>query len=91
MNKTKINIIIDIFSGISFLISSISGLILKFFLYRGSGRLSLTFLNLTRDSWMDIHEISSLIFIGLIFLHLIFHWSFILKIPQLLKFKSKNK
>jgi hypothetical protein len=87
MDKTKVNIMIDIFSWISFLISFISGLILKFFLYRGSGRLGLTFLNLARDLWTDIHESSSLIFIGLIFLHLIFHWEFILKIPKLLKSK----
>lgn len=87
MNKTKTNVFVDIFAAIVFLFSAFSGVVLKFFLPRGSGRIGETFFNLSRDFWLALHDISSLLLIALVFLHIILHWSWILNIPKMIKQK----
>lgn len=87
MNKTKINILVDILAGIVFLFSAFSGIVLKFFLPRGSGRLGGTFLNLSREFWISLHDVFSIFLIVLVLVHLILHWKWILNIFK----KGKQK
>lgn len=92
MNKIKINSIIDILSAIAFLIITLSGLVLWFILPSGSGfrgGRSLTevdgFLEINHHGWTQIHNISGIILLVLIIIHLILHWQWIKKIPNYFK------
>jgi len=89
MNKVKLNIFTDIITGLLFLVSATSGLVLKFFLPNGSGKLGRLFLNLVRENWLSIHDISSIGFLILIIIHLLSHWKWILNIPSMLKQNKK--
>jgi hypothetical protein len=88
MASPKTNAIVDILAGISFFFSALSGLVLKFILPRGSGKLGETVIGLYRENWLSMHDTSSIIFIILIIIHLVLHWKWILCIP---KFFKKNK
>ena len=77
----KINTIVNIFGFVSMLTSFFSGVILWKILPQGQGfqggrgELDVNlFLGLTRYNWTDIHTVCSLIFIGVIVVHLILHW-----------------
>ena len=37
----------------------------------------------TRFEWLSVHNYASLIFVGLILIHLILHWEWIKGLPQL--------
>jgi len=84
----KLNSVVDILAGISFLFSAISGVILKFFLQRGSGQLGNLIFGLTRESWLGIHDVSSLSLIFLILIHIALHYKWVLSIPKF--WKSTN-
>ncbi len=92
MNRTKFNVIIDILAAITFIISSLSGLILFFALPSSSGfrgnRVLIstnTVLALGRHEWINLHNISSIALLLLIIIHLIAHWQWIKKIPKYFK------
>jgi len=40
---------------------------------------------LARHSWMDVHIISSLIFVALVVIHLALHWHWIKNLPKMFK------
>ena len=88
--RTKTNIVIDILQFLIILPSLISGLVLMFALPAGqkSGRLS--YWGITRFQWLDIHNYTSLIFVGLVLIHLVLHWSWIKCIPQMFSNKYKE-
>lgn len=85
MASAKTNAIVDILAGIAFLVSAISGLVLKFILPRGSGKIGLIFLGIARENWLLIHDVSSIALILLVIIHLLLHWQWIKCIPKFFK------
>ncbi|MEM4330607.1 MAG: DUF4405 domain-containing protein [Candidatus Pacearchaeota archaeon] len=77
--RTRLNYLIDISLIISFLINSISALIIFFFLPSGvrQGRYQL-FLGITKGFYSSTHEISGIIFITLVIIHLLLHWKWLI-------------
>jgi hypothetical protein len=65
----RVNYFVDLFLGISFVFSVLSGVIM-FFVPWGSDAV---LLGISRGSWPLIHEISSFAMVGLVFLHLVLH------------------
>jgi len=98
MKKAKLYILIDAVALFAFLVSLFSGIILWLVLPRGGGFrggqgifIERFFLGLTRDSWTDIHNYSSLIFTGIVVYHLVLHWKWIKNIPRMLGSDSQRK
>jgi len=90
MNKAKLNILIDIFSLIFFLVSLISGIIVWTVLPSGSGfqggrDLAGQFLGLPRHDWVSIHTISSLIFVIITICHHVLHWNWFKNLPKIIR------
>lgn len=75
MNKSKLNYIIDFLAFVSFLITAISGLAIKFFMPSGvrQGRYQ-EFMGMQKGAWSEIHDVSGILFILLVLIHLILHW-----------------
>ncbi len=85
MNRTALNVLIDVISFFAFLASTSSGLVLWQVLpgagygFRG-GRTVVAeqlFLGLSRQDWLDLHNGTSLLLAGLIVLHIAIHWRWI--------------
>ncbi len=90
--KIKTNIYTNILSFIALLILAITGFILWFVipkgnLYQGGRNTDNTniILGLDRHDWVNIHNYVSLIFVILMLIHLILHWSWIKNLPKLFK------
>jgi len=90
--KKKINIFVNIANLFAGLVSLFSGIIIWIILpsgqgFRGGrGDLGINlFLGLERHNWISIHTIFSLVFIGLIVVHLILHWYWIKNLPKIIK------
>ncbi|MDD4625083.1 MAG: DUF4405 domain-containing protein [Candidatus Paceibacterota bacterium] len=88
----KINAIVDISSFFAALASFLSGIVTWKILPFGQGFKggagdpgSDFFLSLARHSWMDVHIISSLIFVALVVIHLALHWHWIKNLPKMFK------
>jgi len=78
VEKSKINYLVDLSSFFAFLGSAISGLVLYYFLPAGSGRAGLSvFLSIKRHTWVQLHHWFSFLFITLVAVHVILHWSWI--------------
>jgi hypothetical protein len=95
MKKIKLNALVDISAFFASLVSIFSGIVLWQVLPSGAGfrggRGLLTdrfFLGLTRHDWIDVHNISSLIFVILVAYHLILHWNWIKNLPNYLTRKE---
>jgi len=90
--KKKINTFVNIANLFAGAVSLFSGIIVWLILPSGQGfrggrgdsDINL-FLGLERYNWLDIHTISSLIFVGLIIVHLILHWYWIKNLPKIVK------
>ncbi|HPN54984.1 MAG TPA: DUF4405 domain-containing protein [Candidatus Moranbacteria bacterium] len=78
MNKSKTNYIIDLLALVSFLITAISGLAIKFFMPSGvrQGRLQ-EFLGIQKGSWSEVHDIFGIIFLILVVVHFLLHWNWV--------------
>lgn len=79
MEKSKINYIIDVLAGVSFVITAITGLII--FLFLRGGNQGITWLNqvgITKHFLVDVHDWSGIVFILLGAVHLILHLEWIL-------------
>jgi hypothetical protein len=78
MKKITINILVDIFCLITFIPSLVSGLVLYLVLPRGGGRWNglQTFLDISRNQWLTLHDRTSLAFAILLIIHLLLHWKF---------------
>ena len=87
MVNPKIRVIEDILLSISFIVASITGLILKFGLERGIPRQS--FLSIERHTWILIHDYSGIALIILTMLHFIFYWNIVKCAPKILARKKK--
>ena len=75
MKKVKIKYIVDIITLISFLITAITGLAMKFFMPSGvrQGRLQ-EFLGIQKDVWSQWHDIFGIIMTIAVIAHIIFYW-----------------
>ena len=83
MGKSKINYLIDLLMLISFVINSITGLIIFFFLPTGVKRGSYqVFLGIIKQNWVDVHNWSGLLLILLVAIHLILHWKWIVSMTK---------
>jgi hypothetical protein len=92
MNKTKLNYIVDVVLGLSFLAAAITGLVLFFFLPGGvrQGRLQ-EFLGVIKETWSGVHTWAGIAMIVLSVVHLILHWNWIMCMTKsLLKKKPKD-
>jgi hypothetical protein len=85
MNRTALNLLVDLISFIAFLASTASGLVLLWALpaagggFRGGGATLAgeLFLGISRPEWLALHRIASLILAALILLHIALHWRWI--------------
>ena len=86
MKRITINALVDIGCLITFIPSLISGLVLYFVLPSGGGRGSgwSTYLGITRNQWVTMHNNSSLIFAALLIIHLLLHWMYFRNIRKCL-------
>lgn len=85
IQKSKLNIIIDIILLVLLVLMAGFGFLIKYVLLPGIQRnskyganIDLEFLGMDRHQWGNIHLIISIIFIALIILHIILHWDMIL-------------
>jgi len=91
MQKIKLNAIINLLGFVIFLISSFSGVVLWKIFPSGTGfqggrnLIPFEFFGFFKYEWSNIHIISSLIFVAIVFIHLILHWSWIKNMPSILK------
>jgi hypothetical protein len=89
MKRALLNIVIEAVSFVVFLSMISTGLLLKYVLPPGSGRVEMlfrggrfeksidTFLGLTRHEWGGIHFYLALSFLILLIMHLALHWNWI--------------
>ncbi|HOO54915.1 MAG TPA: DUF4405 domain-containing protein [Methanothrix sp.] len=85
MNRTALNLLVDVISFFAFLASTASGLVLwqvlptRGYGFRG-GRTVVAeqlFLGLSRQDWLNLHNHTSLLLAALIVLHTALHWRWI--------------
>jgi hypothetical protein len=84
MKRITINAMVDLAALILFIPSLITGVVLFLVLPSGGGRGERTYLEIPRDQWLAVHNYSSLIFAGLIIIHLVLHWKYFLNINRTL-------
>lgn len=76
-NKTKINFWLDILILVTFIATALTGLLLWIIIPGGRGSGTLTFLELSRHTWLDLHIWAGLAMLFGSALHLILHGSWI--------------
>ncbi len=92
--KTKINAIIDILMGISFIPTLFTSILLFFYLPhgeglgRGRGAETVTFWGWDRHEWINVHNYIGLAFMILMAAHMTLHYKWWLCLPKLLSFKK---
>ena len=90
MKRTTLNFIVDFISFIDLLVLACTGFIIKYILPPGSGGghgfgyrggrgavEAKTLWSMTRHEWGDIHFYFSVLFIILMLVHLVLHWTWI--------------
>lgn len=77
LNKNRFNLLLDAAIFVAFVVTSFSGLLMKFALHGGPGGGSTTWMGLTRQTWTDIHIWVGLIMVVGVVYHLVVHWSWI--------------
>jgi hypothetical protein len=99
MRRAQINVIVDILALISFSLSILSELVLFLVLpsggegFRGGTDLiaDQIFLNLSRADWRFFHNAASLIFAGLVVLHLLLHWRYFRNIRKVVQSRAERR
>ena len=92
MRRTTLNAIVDTAAFVPFLIAAVTGVVVWLYLPcgsefrgqgagRGTGLGQQVFLGIARNTWADVHTYLGLLFIALVALHLILHWSYIKGLP----------
>ncbi|PIN70616.1 hypothetical protein COV93_00730 [Candidatus Woesearchaeota archaeon CG11_big_fil_rev_8_21_14_0_20_43_8] len=89
MDRPKLNYVVDILMGISFLISAVTGLIMFFFLPSGvkQGRYQI-FLGITKDAFGNVHSYAGIAMALFVLLHFILHWNWIVCMTKNILFKK---
>ena len=77
MKNARINAWVDLAAFVSALASSVTGYILWFYFPLGSGRGSMDFLDISYQTWYDLHFYTSTLFVVLVAIHLVFHYRWI--------------
>ena len=92
MKRVTINAIVDIGCLITFIPTLITGLVLYLVLPEGGGRGSgwATYLGITRNQWVTMHNYPSLVFAALLIIHLLLHWKFFRNIGGCLSTEEKK-
>ncbi len=90
IKKTTLNYIIDILTGLGFLVSCITGIILLFNESGGyqGGRNPLYYIH---EMWVNIHIWSSLVMSAGVAAHLILHWNWMVCMTKKLLSPGKTK
>lgn len=88
MDKTKANYFIDIILIVSFIVVSVSAIILFFVPYAPKGEVFI--LGLDRHLWSSMHEILGFVFIGFGLLHFLLHWEWMISTTKSL-FKEQEE
>jgi hypothetical protein len=93
MKRVTVNALVDIGCLITFIPSLITGLVLYLFLPSGSGRGGnwATWMGISRDQWVTMHNYTSLVFAALLIIHLLLHWKFFRTINKSLKPEGKEQ
>lgn len=75
MNKSKLNYIVDFLALISFVITAVSGVVLK--VMPGGVRQGglQEFFGIQKTVWLEIHDWAGILMIILVLIHLILHWN----------------
>ncbi len=76
MKRVTVNALVDIGGLITFIPSLVSGLILYLYLPEGRGQGLATFMGITRNQWITIHDYVSLVFAALLIIHLLLHLTY---------------
>lgn len=83
MNKAKINYTVDMLALISFLVTAVSGLAIFFFMPEGVRRGGFQeFLGITKNVWVDAHDVAGIIFIILAIIHFLLHWQWLVSMTK---------
>jgi len=82
MNRAKLNYLVDFFMFVSFLITAITGLILKFFLPSGKRSGQNEFLSIIKGDWELVHDWIGILMIFLIIIHIVLHWNWIVAMTK---------
>jgi hypothetical protein len=104
MKRTTLNFIVDLISFVTFVVLVFTGFVIRFILPPGSGgghgygyrggrgaEEIKSLLSMTRHEWGDIHFVISIIFIVLMLIHLVLHWTWIkCYFKSLFRFSPKN-
>jgi hypothetical protein len=81
MNRTRLNLIIDIVAFIGFVALTTTGVLMRYILPPGSGHYS-TIWGLDRHEWGGIHFWISLGFFLILAFHLVTHWRWIVSVVK---------
>jgi hypothetical protein len=76
MNRPEKNFFIDVIAFIGFVLLTSTGILMRYVLPPGSGRWKVIW-GLDRHEWGSIHFWISIIFLGILTIHLILHWRWI--------------
>jgi len=77
MNRNKVNYYVDLLMAIVFAVMAVTGLVLFFKFPSGERTGRLSFLDLTKHQWGDIHSWTGIAIVVLVLIHLILHWKWI--------------
>lgn len=87
MNKTLLNYWLDVVIGLAFIGAAVTGIA---FLFMGSGgyqggrnaTYAAAFLGLSRETWKDLHTLTSLVMTAGVGIHLVFHFNWIVCVTK---------
>jgi hypothetical protein len=79
MKRSKLNFIFDAVGFAGFVFLTTTGVLMRYVLPPGSKRF-MTIWGLDRHEWGDIHFWISIVFLGLLAMHLLLHWRWIVNI-----------
>lgn len=80
MEKNKLNFTLDAATCLAFVGTAFTGLLFRFVFPSGPGSQTYTWLGLARPAWAVFHNISFLLMLSGISLHLALHWKWIISV-----------
>ncbi len=77
-DRSKVNYVVNFLAFLSFVISALSGLAIKFFMPSGvrQGKFQ-EFFGIEKSVWSGIHEWFGILLVILVVIHLVLHWNWI--------------
>lgn len=92
MDRVKILIFVDILALVSFIVSVVTGIVLWQVFPTGTGfqggrntDILTDYMGLVKHDWINIHNLSSMILVSIVIYHLILHWNWIKRVPQMIR------